>query len=109
MMTPKEAMEAWNTVIDTYKETVMQNNPEVTVTEIVKRLGKEKTNEIFATIAMIKKHDGRISLRNRDKLRSISVNPDCLVRDRFENPLLTCALDYIHTAHIDNMISRLEV
>ena len=108
MMTPKEAMEAWSTVINTYKETIGQNDPEITVKKIIKKLGKKKTNEIFATIAMIKKHDGRISPINRNKLRSISINPDCLVCDRW-NPLLRCDLDYIHTSHINNMISKLEV
>ena len=43
------------------------------------------------------------------KLSSIPVNPDCTVWDRMVNPMLRTDLDYIHTAHIDNMITELEV
>ena len=91
------------------KETIPQNNPKVTVSAIYKKFGKAKANEAFATIAEIKKHDGRISQRNRKRLSSIQVNPDCTVWDRMINPMIGTDLDYIHTAHIDNMITELEV
>lgn len=104
-----EIAKVWDGIIETYKETIPQNNPKVTVAAIYKKFGKAKTNEAFATIAAIKKHDGRISPRNRKKLSSIPVNPDCTVWDRIVNPMLKTDLDYIHTAHIDNMITELEV
>lgn len=104
-----EIAKVWDGIIETYKETISQNNPNVTVAAIYKKFGKSKANEAFATIAEIKKHDGRISSRNRKKLSSISVNPDCTVWDRMINPMLKTDLDYIHTAHIDNMITELEV
>lgn len=103
-----EIAKVWNGIIETYKETIPQNNPKVTVDAIYKKFGKAKANEAFATIAEIKKHDGRISQRNRKKLSSIPVNPDCTIWDR-SNPMLRTDLDYIHTAHIDNMITELEV
>ena len=104
-----EIAKIWNGIIEIYKETIPQNNPKVTVVAVYKKFGKAKTNEAFATIASIKKHDGRISPRNRKKLSSIPVNPDCTVWDRMVNPMIGCNLDYIHTAHIDNMITELEV
>ena len=104
-----EIAKVWNGIIETYKETIPQNNPKVTVTAIYKKFGKEKVNEAFATVVEIKKHDGRISSWNRKKLSSIPVNPNCTVWDRMLNPMLRTDLDYIHTAHIDNMITELEV
>lgn len=104
-----EIAKIWDGIIETYKETIPQNNPKVTVAAIYRKFGKEKAIEAFATIAEIKKHDGRISQRNRKKLSTIPVNPDCTVWDRRFNPMLKTDLDYIHTAHIDNMITELEV
>lgn len=103
-----EIAKVWEGIIETYKETIPQNNPKVTVAAIYRKFGKAKANEAFATIAEIKKHDGRISPRNRKKLSSIPVNPDCTVWD-WMNPMFKTDLDYIHTAHIDNMITELEV
>ena len=105
----KEIAKVWNGIIETYKETISENNPKITGAAIYRKFGKAKANEAFATIIEIKKHDGRISSRNRKKLSSIPVNPDCTVWDRMINPMLSVDLDYIHTAHIDNMITELEV
>lgn len=104
-----ETAKVWNGIIEIYKETISKNNPKITVAAIYKKFGKAKANEAFATIAAIKKHDGRISPRNRKKLSSIQVNPDCTVWGRMINPMIGTDLDYIHTAHIDNMITELEV
>ena len=97
-----ETAKVWDGIIEIYKETIIQNNPKVTVAAIYKKFGKEMANEAFATIAAI-------SPRNRKKLSSIPVNPDCTVWDWMVNPMLRCDLDYIHTAHIDNLITELEV
>lgn len=105
----KEIAKIWDGIVEIYKETIPQNNPKVTVSAIYKKFGKAKANEAFVTIAEIKKHDGRISQRNRKRLSSIQVNPDCTVWDRMINPMIGTDLDYIHTAHIDNMITELEV
>ena len=105
----KEIAKVWDGIIETYKETIPQNNPKVTVVAIYQKFGKAKANEAFAPITEIKKHDGRISKRNREKLSSIPVDPDCTVWDRMINPMIGTDLDYIHTAHIDNMITELEV
>lgn len=103
-----EIAKVWEGIVKIYKETIPQNNPKVTVAAIYKKFGKEKANEAFATIAEIKKYDGRISPWNRKKLSSIPVNPDYTVWDS-NNPMFRTDLDYIHTAHIDNMITELEV
>lgn len=104
-----EIAKVWDGIIETYKETIPQNNPKVTVAAIYKKFDKAKVNEAFATVAAIKKYDGRISCANRKKLSSIPVNPDCTVWDWIINPMIGCNLDYIHTAHIDNLITELEV
>lgn len=104
----KEIAKVWNGIIEVYKETIPENNPKITVAAIYQKFGKVKANEAFATVAEIKKHDGRISSRNRKKLSSIPVDPNCTVWDR-TNPMLSVDLDYIHTAHIDNLITELEV
>ena len=103
-----EIAKIWDGIIETYKETIPQNNPKITVAAIYRKFGKAKANEAFATIAEIKKHDGRITPWNRKKLSSIPVDQNCTVWDRM-NPMLSVDLDYIHTAHIDNMITELEV
>lgn len=103
-----EIAKVWDGIIEIYKETISQNNPKVTVAAIYRKFGKAKANEAFATIAEIKKHDGRISQWNRKKLSSIPVDPNCTVWDIMINPMLRTDLDYIHTAHIDNMITELE-
>ena len=99
----KEIAKIWDGIVEIYKETIPQNNPKVTVSAIYKKFGKAKANEAFATIAEIKKHDGRISQRNRKRLSSIQVNPDCTVWDRMINPMIGTDLDYIHTAHIKTL------
>ena len=104
-----EIAKIWDGIIEIYKETISQNNPKKTVDAIYKKFGKAKANEAFATITEIKKHDGRISPRNRKKLSSIPVDQNCTVWDWMINPMLRCDLDYIHTAHIDNLITELEV
>lgn len=105
----KEIAKVWNGIIKVYKETIPQNNPKITVDAIYKKIDKAKVNEAFATIAEIKKYDGRISPWNRKKLSAIPVDPNCTVWDRMINPMIGVDLDYIHTAHIDNMITELEV
>lgn len=104
----KEIAKVWDGIVEVYKETIPQNNPQITVAAIYKKFDKAKANEAFATIAEIKKHDGRVTPWSRKKLSSIPVNPDCTVWDS-NNPMLRTDLDYIHTAHIDNLITELEV
>lgn len=106
MMNTNDLASAWEIVIHEYEKTIEQNNPEITVKNIVQILGVNRTKEIFATIAAIKKHDGRISGRNRKIFENISVNPEALIWN-WENPLLRVDLDRIHTARIDNMITEL--
>lgn len=104
----KEIAKIWDGIVEIYKETIPQNNPKVTVSAIYKKFGKAKARS-FCNNRRNKKHDGRISQRNRKRLSSIQVNPDCTVWDRMINPMIGTDLDYIHTAHIDNMITELEV
>lgn len=106
MMTPKECAETWKTVIKCYDETINVNNPKITMKRIIDTIRVEKTKEVFATVAKIKQHDGRIYGENRKYMESITVNPEC-VEWKFGNPMIYTKLDHIHTAHINNLITEL--
>lgn len=106
MMTPIDCRKAWVTVCDIYDETIEVNNPSVTMEKIIETLKFEEIEEVFATVAAFKKHDGRIYGNNRKYMDSISVNPECVERDH-RNAMFSCLLDHIHTAHINNLITEL--
>ena len=107
MMKGKEIKDYWKEIVKIYKETIKQDNPKITMDTIYQRLDKAKVNETFATIAAIKSKDGRISPQNRQKLKSIPVDPDNLVWSS-SNPVIYAGVDDIHTSHIDNLITELE-
>ena len=106
MMEPKECAEAWKTVVSIYQETIKGDSAKITMKKIVETLGLGKTREVFATVAAIKKHDGRIYGENRDYMNSIPVHPDAVVCSH-DNPVFNCNLDYIHTSHINQLITEL--
>ena len=106
MMTPKECADAWKEVCRIYDETREVDRPDNTMDKILETLGMDKTLEVFATVAAIKKHDGRIYGKNREFMNSIPVNPDSLIWDH-SNPMASSYMDHIHTAHISNLISEL--
>lgn len=105
MMTSAECKEAWDEVIRIYKET-KDTDPETTMKEIIESIGMEKTKEAFATVAAIKKHDGRIYGTNRKYMDGIPVNPDSVSWEH-GNDMRYTDLDYIHTAHINQLITEL--
>lgn len=107
MMTSAECKEAWDEVIRIYKET-RDTNPKTTMQEIIESLGMEKTKEAFATVAAIKKHDGRIYGANRKYMDGIPVNPDS-VSWEYNNRMRHADLDYIHPAHINQLITELRI
>lgn len=104
-MTPKETSEIWKQIVSIYEET-RETNPGTTVKEIINTVGFEKAKEAFATIAAIKKHDGRIYGKNREYMNSVPINPDA-TEWRYNNPLRYAGLDDIHTTHINQMIIEL--
>ena len=67
---------------------------------------QEKTKEVFATVAAIKKHDGRIYGKNREYMNSIPVDSE-IVEWRSGNPVVYAGLDDIHTTHINQLITEL--
>lgn len=66
----------------------------------------ENTKEVFATVAAIKMHDGRIYRKNREYMNSVPVDPQ-ITEWRSGNPVIYAVLDDIHTAHINQMITEL--
>lgn len=105
MMTPKECADAWKEVVRIYN-TTRETTPKITTQKIIESLGTKKTKEVFATVAAIKKHDGRIYGKNREYMESIYINPKS-VELQYGNPMIYAGLDDIHTAHIDQMITEL--
>lgn len=105
MMTTYQCATAWKEVVRIYNET-RETNPKTTMNQIIEWLGIDNTKEVFATIATIKKYDGRISHINREYTNSIPVNRLC-IRPLRDNPVIYAGLDDIHTAHIDQLITEL--
>lgn len=106
MMNAKEIADIWKEVVKIYNDTREINLPEKTMSEIIRKFGLEKTKEVFATVAAIKKHDGRIYGKNREYMNSIPVDPE-IVEWRSGNPVVYAGLDDIHTTHIDQLITEL--
>lgn len=105
MMNAMEIALTWKTIVQIYKET-RDETPGITVNEIVSLYGIDKAKEVFATVAAIKKYDGRIYDENRKYMDGIPVDQE-IVELRNGNPLLYAGLDDIHTAHINQMITEL--
>lgn len=104
-MSANDIAEAWKDIIQIYNET-RAKGPKVTISDIVAKYGIGKTKEIFATVAAIKKHDGRIYGINREYMNNIPVNPQ-IVEWRSGNPVIYDGLEDIHTTHIDQLITEL--
>lgn len=105
MLNANEIASAWKEIVRIYNET-REKTPETTMNEIVDTFGIEKTKEVFATVAAIKKHDGRIYGKNREYMNSIPVDPE-IVEWRSGNPVIYAGLDDIHTTHINQLITEL--
>lgn len=105
MMTTYACATAWKEVVRIYNET-RKTNPRTTMNQIIEHLGIDNTKEVFATIAAIKKHDGRIYGANREYMNSIPVN-HLSIRYNSDNPVLYAGLDEIHMVHIDQLITEL--
>lgn len=105
MMNANEIADAWKEVVRIYNDT-RETTPEVTMNKIIDSLGLENVKETFATVAAIKKHDGRIYGRNREYMNSIPVDSE-IVEWRSGNPVIYAGLDDIHTAHINQLITEL--
>lgn len=105
MMNAKEIANVWKEIVRIYNET-RELSPVATICEIVCKFGINQTKEVFATIASIKKHDGRIYGANRDYINSIPIDNEN-VEWRSGNPVIYAGLDDIHTAHINQLITEL--
>lgn len=106
MMNANEIADTWKEIVRIYNERSETTTPEETMNEIIHKFGIKKTEIVFATVAAIKKHDGRIYGANRDYMNSIPVDPQ-IVEWRSGNPVVYAGLDDIHTAHIDQLITEL--
>ena len=106
MMNAKEIADIWKEVVKIYNDTREINLPEKTMNEIIRKFGLEKTEEVFATVAAIKKHDGRIYGSNRDYMNNIPIDPEN-VEWKNGNPVIYAGIDDIHTSHINQLITEL--
>jgi len=105
MMNAKEIANAWKEIVRIYNKT-REQSPTATMCEIIHKFGVKQTEEVFATIAAIKKHDGRIYGANRDYMNSIPIDNE-IVEWRSGNPVIYAGLDDIHTTHINQLITEL--
>lgn len=105
MMKAKEIANAWKEIVKIYNDTSEQT-PEATMCNIIHKFGIKQTEEVFATVTAIKKHDGRIYGKNREYMNSIPVDSE-IVEWRSGNPVIYAGLDDIHTTHINQLITEL--
>ena len=103
ILTAEELEEKWLIIRECYDET-RESSPAETLKIILNRIGEDACLQTFATIAEIKKDDGRISPTNRAFLRPYFLNEKAAEWD-IGNPFT--GLDHIHTTHIDQLISEL--
>lgn len=106
MMNANEIANTWKEIVRIYNETREIAPPEGTMCDIIHKFGIKQTEEVFATVAAIKKHDGRIYGKNREYMNSIPVDPE-IVEWRSGNPVIYAGLDDIHTTHINQLITEL--
>lgn len=104
-MTAKQCADNWKRIVQIYKET-RDTTPSNTINLIVAELGKADTYTVFATVAEIKRHDGRIYGRNRTRMNEEPFIPEAVKRE-YGNPMIYAGLDDIHTAHINQLIGAL--
>ena len=107
MMTPKECAKAWKKVVECHNAARdAGKGPGVAMAAILSEIGRENAYEVFAVVAKIKEHDGRIYGKNREAMQNCSYNPECVRRER-GNPVIYAGLDEIHPAHINQLITEL--
>lgn len=106
MIEAKRVAEIWIDICEIYSNT-REKTPKETMTAILNKYNLQEIAETFAAITKLKEHDGRIYGRNREEMEIIPTDPVCREWNH-NNPLLnTGKTDYIHTAHINQLISEL--
>lgn len=106
MLDSKKCAEVWGFICETFKNKKEKETPKETMDKILAEYDYNTVVEVFATVSSFKKHDGRIYGKNRDWMDSIAVNPLSAERDHC-NPMFSGKLDYIHTTHINQLITEL--
>ncbi len=109
MRTPKELKDLWICVRKIFHLSFDAGEiPSQTMDKIIDEIGIDAVVEVFAAVAQIKEHDGRIYGKNREWTNSITVNPDALTWGPGTfNEFRSAGLDDIHTAHVDQLITEL--
>ncbi len=105
MMNAKEIANTWKEIVRIYN-TTREISPEATMREIINKFEIDQTKEVFATVAAIKKYDGRIYGKNREYMNNITIDLEN-VEYRSGNPMIYAGLDDIHTTHINQLITEL--
>lgn len=105
--------ESWLKIVGHFKDNTSKegrffNRPDYTLIEIIDDIGYDEALRTFSAVAQLKKHDVRIWGKNREFTDSVSVPPELLMWDH-ANRLCSVHLDDIHTAHIDELITRLRL
>lgn len=106
MMNANEIAETWKEIVKIYNDTREISFPEGTLCNIIHKFSVKKTEEVFATVAAIKKNDDRIYGKNRHYMNSISIDYKN-IEWKSENPIIYAGLDDIHTIYINRLITEL--
>lgn len=107
MMNNEQIANAWKEIVSIHKSE-MNETPETEINKIIRNIGLKNTKEVFATIAAIKKNDGRIYGKNREYINTISINQEA-TEWKNSNPIIYAGIDDIHSTHINQMIEVLRL
>ena len=106
-LTPKELKNVWDLgIVESYKKTILDNNPETTAKEIASVTGADTALCALAAYAKLWPKEGRITPDDRKRLDVFPVDDDAVVWDR-NNPFISADLDAIHPSHLHNIINAL--
>ncbi len=108
MYNAKDYAKMWEIIVRKYKERDDNDTPRDLIENLVSTYDQALVKETFVVIAEIKKHDARIYGENRKWTDNLStkIDPTATEWNR-NNPMMSTELDYIHPAHINQLITQL--
>ena len=103
MLDIKELNRCWQVCVEEiHADVAGKKSPRQTVKNIIDLLGEDNAKETFATIAQIKKHDGRIYPAEHEWAKNYPVNPENV--EKYYN---VRGLDAVHPAHIAQLLEEI--
>lgn len=103
--TTEEARLMWIDICKMFENT-RNYSPSKTIDKIINKYGKNRTLEMFSIVSKLLKNDGRIYSENIDYFKFVPIDVDA-DSVRFTYYGGCNSLDYIHPAHINQMMTEL--